>query len=183
MKQLILLSLLAATSSLAAPGLTKSAVRSLVQPTESSVKSCAQAAGVHGTLKVRFDVKADGSVANFTSLAPHNGDAAAKCAEDAITAIKFPESSKGRHSKYRFQLGGAGAAVSNGVASAFHDDAGVKACTGKGTAKVSFTVGADGTPSGVTSKNQCLADAVSKMHFPTQPKPKKFSESVKLSGG
>src|SRR5437868_6773953 len=71
------------TSALAAGGLTKAAVRNLVKPTESTVKSCSQSAGVYGTLKVRFKVNADGSVSDFTSLAPHKDDAAAKCASDA----------------------------------------------------------------------------------------------------
>jgi len=105
MKHLILLSALVLSTAASANGLTKAQVRELVAPTESTVKSCANGASVYGTLKVRFTVKPDGSVADFTSLAPHKDDAAAKCASDAIAAIKFPESSKGRHSKYRFQLG------------------------------------------------------------------------------
>lgn len=109
MKKLLLLPLLlASTTALAAGGLTKSQVRALVQPTEGQVKECANNGGVHGTLKVTFHVNPDGSVSNFHAKAPHSDDAAAKCAQDAITAIKFPESSKGRQSKYRFQLGGNG---------------------------------------------------------------------------
>ena len=102
------LALFAATSAMAAGSLTKSQVRALVQPTEQQVKDCANNGGVHGTLRVTFKVNADGSVSNFHAKAPHSDDAAAKCAQDAITSIKFPESSKGRQSKYRFQLGGTG---------------------------------------------------------------------------
>ncbi|HEY4220890.1 MAG TPA: hypothetical protein VGO62_06095 [Myxococcota bacterium] len=192
MKNLTLVfSLLISTSAFAASPLTKSQVRALVEPTESSVKSCAQAAGVHGTLKVTFKVNADGSVSNFVSKAPHNGDGAAKCAQDAITAIKFPESSKGRQSKYRFQLGGAGAVASNGIGDAIKENQASFSSCGKGqkgSVKATFTIGADGSASAVKvsgkhSKDDvgsCVADAIQKVKFPAQSKPTTVSRSISV---
>ena len=176
------------TSALAAGGLTKAAVRNLVKPTEGTVKSCSASAGVYGTLKVRFKVNPDGSVSDFTSLAPHKDDAAAKCASDAITGIKFPESSHGRQSKYRFQLGGPKGAVGQ----VLKDNASTLSACGKdkGNVSASFKVGTDGTPSDVKVKGKktppdvasCVTDAISKMHFPNQPKQTTFTESVKVGG-
>jgi len=185
---MIILSILIAIALASASPLTKGQVHSLVLPTEQTVKSCSQQAGVYGTLKVTFKVNADGSVSNFTALAPHKDDAAAKCAADAINGLKFPESSKGRQSKYRFQLGGPKGAV----AQVFKDNASsFSSCTGKGSVNASFTVGADGTPSDVkvTGKSAkdaavstCVSDAVGKLKFPPQAKPTKYTQSVKLAG-
>ena len=169
------------TAAAAAPALTKAQVRKLVEPTEAQVKSCAQSSGVYGTLRVRFNVKADGSVADFTSLAPHQGDAGAKCAEDAISALKFPESSKGRASKYRFQLGGPKGAVFDAL------KLGSFAACPKATTTATFTVGADGSASGVSvggkhtapDVGSCVSDVISKLKFPPQAKPTKYTVPVK----
>jgi hypothetical protein len=184
-----------AASLLSAAPLTKAQVRALVQPTEAQVKSCASAAGVHGVLRVTFQVNADGSVSDFRAKAPHESDEAAKCAQDAIGALKFPASSNGRASKYRFQLGGAAAHVSvtaagNGIDDAFHA-ADFSACkkAAKQTVRVKLTVGVDGSPGGVTTRGKhakddvgsCVADLVSKLRFPAQTRPLTIEKTVKLS--
>ena len=140
---LIALALAFSTSSLAAgKGLSKGQVRELVRPVESQVASCAQNGGVGGTLKVHFTVKPDGSVADFTASAPHKSDAAAKCAEDALAGIKFPESVKGTHSKWRFQLGAKPKASPGDAASG---DKPAKKGKGKAKAAKDTTVPAEGT--------------------------------------
>ena len=189
--------LLAAADPSSASALTKAEVRAVVEPTEAAVKECANAAGVHGTLRVTFHVNADGSVSRFHTRAPHAGDASAKCAQDAIMALKFRASSNGRQSKYRFQLGGSSSTKVSGLGSSALpgvDDAlrgaDFSACkkADKQSVRLKLTIGVDGTPGGVITRGKhanddvgkCVAGVVSKVKFPVQTKPVTLEKTVQL---
>ncbi len=77
-------------------GLTKNAVSDVVKENLDALQTCFQGTGITGTVVVKLQIAADGSVSRVTITKKPNGKGVEQCIIDTMKTLQFPATADGR---------------------------------------------------------------------------------------